>query len=155
MLAAGIKSPVPSEELEIHLREEIERQMKSGLKMQWAFDAAVRQVGQADVLQREFKKIERLLMKNKITITLSVAGLLAWLFMLNLCHLHVFGLSLAQFARHYLALNFLFWGGLALSFLGVVLAATSLPGHWRSGGTIGRFIWCCAILAGFYFLLAH
>ncbi len=32
MLAAGIKSPVPPEELEIHLREEIERQMQPGGK---------------------------------------------------------------------------------------------------------------------------
>ena len=31
MLAAGIKTPVPLEELESHLREEIEQQMKSGL----------------------------------------------------------------------------------------------------------------------------
>ena len=31
MLAAGIKTPVPLEELEIHLREEIEQQMKSGI----------------------------------------------------------------------------------------------------------------------------
>ena len=29
MLAAGIKTPVPLEELEIHLREEIEQQSKS------------------------------------------------------------------------------------------------------------------------------
>ena len=41
MFAAGIKSPVPLEELEIHLREEIERQMKSGLSEQNAFDFAV------------------------------------------------------------------------------------------------------------------
>jgi hypothetical protein len=31
MLAAGIETPLPLEELEIHLREEIERQVKSGL----------------------------------------------------------------------------------------------------------------------------
>ena len=37
MLAAGIKTPVPLEELEIHLREEIERQMKSGLNEQTGF----------------------------------------------------------------------------------------------------------------------
>ena len=30
MLAAGIKTPVPLEELDIHLREDIEQQMKSG-----------------------------------------------------------------------------------------------------------------------------
>ena len=38
MLAAGIKTPVPLEELETHLREEIERQMKSGLPKQEAFE---------------------------------------------------------------------------------------------------------------------
>ena len=42
MLAAGIKTPVPLEELEIHLREEIERQMKSGLNEQKAFKIAVK-----------------------------------------------------------------------------------------------------------------
>ena len=42
MLAAGIKTPVPLEELEIHLREEIEQQMKSGLSAQQAFEIAVK-----------------------------------------------------------------------------------------------------------------
>jgi hypothetical protein len=32
MLAAGIKTPVPLEELEIHLREDVEQQMQSGLR---------------------------------------------------------------------------------------------------------------------------
>jgi hypothetical protein len=31
MLAAGIKTPVPMEELEIHLREEIEQQMAADI----------------------------------------------------------------------------------------------------------------------------
>ena len=94
-------------------------------------------------------------MKNAITVTSSVAGFLALLLMWDLCYLHLFGLRLAQFARHYVTINVLFWGGLALSFLAAVLAATSLPSHWRSGGIIGRFIWCCGILAGFYLFLAH
>ncbi|HEY5041998.1 MAG TPA: hypothetical protein VIK53_08340 [Verrucomicrobiae bacterium] len=38
MLAAGIETPVPLDELEIHLREEIERQMKSGSDKQQAFE---------------------------------------------------------------------------------------------------------------------
>ena len=37
MLAAGIRTPVPLEELEIHLRDEIERQMKSGSNAQLRF----------------------------------------------------------------------------------------------------------------------
>jgi len=56
MLAAGIKTPVPLEELEIHLREEIERQMKSGLEEREAFTSAVQKIGQARALKTEFKK---------------------------------------------------------------------------------------------------
>jgi hypothetical protein len=57
MLAAGIKTPVPLEELEIHLREEIERQMESGLNEQEIFNSAVQKIGQAKPLKTEFKKI--------------------------------------------------------------------------------------------------
>jgi hypothetical protein len=58
MLAAGIKTPVPLEELESHLREEIERQIKSGLSLneQEAFNFAVRKIGQAEKLKMEFQK---------------------------------------------------------------------------------------------------
>src|ERR1035441_7631640 len=56
MLAAGIKTPVPLEELEIHLREEIEQQMKSGLSEQEIFNSAVQKIGQAGLLRTEFKK---------------------------------------------------------------------------------------------------
>jgi hypothetical protein len=58
MLAAGIKTPVPLEELEIHLREEIERQMKSELNEQKAFEVAVRKIGSARTVQNEFMKVE-------------------------------------------------------------------------------------------------
>ena len=58
MLAAGIKTPVPLEELESHLREEIGRQLKSGLNSQSALEIAIQAVGQADVLESEFKKNE-------------------------------------------------------------------------------------------------
>ena len=47
MLAAGIKAPVPLEELEIHLREDIAQQMQSGLSAQQAFGIAVKTIGQA------------------------------------------------------------------------------------------------------------
>jgi hypothetical protein len=56
MLAAGIKTPVPLEELEGHLREEIERQVKSGLNKREAFNTAVTKIGQARALKLEFKK---------------------------------------------------------------------------------------------------
>ena|ERR1039458_7377903 len=59
MLAAGIKTPVPLEELEIHLREEIEQHIKSGLNDSQAFQAAIEEIGQAHLLQKEFKKVEK------------------------------------------------------------------------------------------------
>jgi hypothetical protein len=56
MLAAGIKSPVPLEELESHLREEIEGERESGVSDERAFEAAVQRIGQADALRKEFAK---------------------------------------------------------------------------------------------------
>ena len=55
MLAAGIKTPVPLEELEVHLREEIEQQKKAGLSELAAFNSAVQKIGQARVLKTEFR----------------------------------------------------------------------------------------------------
>ena len=57
MLAAGIKSPVPLEELECHLREDVERRVQSGGNLRAAFEAAVRQMGQPDELKFEFGKV--------------------------------------------------------------------------------------------------
>jgi hypothetical protein len=57
MLATGIKSPVPLEELEIHLREEIHRRISSGLNEADAFSSAVQNIGQAQLVQNEFAKI--------------------------------------------------------------------------------------------------
>ena len=57
MLAAGIKTPVPLNELESHLRDDVEQQMRSGLSAQQAFEAAVQGIGQAAVLECEFDKV--------------------------------------------------------------------------------------------------
>ena len=57
MLAAGIKTSGPLEELEIHLREEIERQMSAGFNAPEAFGIAVEHIGQANLLKQEFQKI--------------------------------------------------------------------------------------------------
>jgi len=58
MLAAGIKSPVPLEELENHLREDVERQIHGGTDAEEAFQHAARRIGQGDGLRREFEKVE-------------------------------------------------------------------------------------------------
>ena len=59
MLAAGIQTPVPLEELEIHLREDIERQMKTRSNLQDAFSSAVQKLGSAHTVQTEFMKVDK------------------------------------------------------------------------------------------------
>ena len=73
MLAAGIKTPVPLEELESHLREEIEQQMKSGFSAQQAFGSAVKKIGRAPELKREFKKVNAPMEIQKI---IQLAGVI-------------------------------------------------------------------------------
>ena len=73
MLAAGIKTPVPLEELEIHLREEIEQQMQSGLSAQQAFGIAVKKIGHAPELKKEFKKVSAPMEMQKI---IQLAGVI-------------------------------------------------------------------------------
>ncbi len=58
MLAAGIQTPVPLEELESHLREEIERRMELGIGAPQAFEAAIQQIGKANMLKPEFEKVD-------------------------------------------------------------------------------------------------
>jgi hypothetical protein len=57
MLAAGIETPVPLEELESHLREDVEQQMRAGSSAQDAFAAAVERMGQASAVRDEFEKM--------------------------------------------------------------------------------------------------
>ena len=79
MLAAGIKTPVPLEELESHLREEIERQLESGLDEQNAFRISIQQMGQPEMLKREFNRSERTFMKRTLIILAGILGVLVGL----------------------------------------------------------------------------
>lgn len=92
MLAAGIQAPTPLEELENHLREEIERQIHLGLNAQSAFDLATRKIGQAGLLKIEFKKVGGLgkwLGGNETALTHRILGL----FWLIICAYGFFNLS--------------------------------------------------------------
>jgi hypothetical protein len=90
MLAAGIKTPVPLEELEFHLREEIEQQMKSGVNEQRAFEIAAQQTGQASALKNEFKKT---IMKTKYVSQRFISS------MLVISGVSSLAILLAQFLR--------------------------------------------------------
>jgi hypothetical protein len=73
MLAAGIKAPVPLDELEIHLREEIVRQMRSGLNEQQSFEVSVARIGEAAMIKKEFKKIGTTMKNRMQTIAMLMA----------------------------------------------------------------------------------
>lgn len=75
MLVSGIKSPVPMEELESHLRDEIEQRMKSGLHTQVAFEVATGQIGPADTLKNEFVKASTPIHEQLKHFIFNLAGL--------------------------------------------------------------------------------
>lgn len=67
MLSAGVKSPDPMDELECHLRDDLEHQMRAGWDAQIAFEAAVKHIGAPVELQREFNRTRTLeTMKTEI-----------------------------------------------------------------------------------------
>jgi hypothetical protein len=65
--------PVPLEELESHLREDIAQQMQSGLSAQQAFGIAMKKIGRALELKREFKKVSAPMETQKI---IKLAGVI-------------------------------------------------------------------------------
>ena len=100
MLAAGLQTPVPLEELESHLRDEIQRQMQAGVSEQTAFDSAVRVIGPAGLLKTEFARAGRAsewLGDDKATRTNRILGAL-WM-ALNLCFICKLSLWLGSCLR--------------------------------------------------------
>src|SRR5262249_49274065 len=56
IIAAGVKNRDVLNELESHLRDEIEQQTRAGLAPQQAFETAVEHMGRGEALKREFAK---------------------------------------------------------------------------------------------------
>jgi leader peptidase (prepilin peptidase)/N-methyltransferase len=82
MLAAGIKTPVPLEELESHLCEDVEQNLASGLSAQQAFEVAAQRIGCAGSLQTEFNKIEStrwVFQRKSVWVLSSIAFLNCWI----------------------------------------------------------------------------
>jgi hypothetical protein len=57
MLSGGIKSSAVLDELEGHLRDDVEAQVRGGLSVDQAFFVAVGRLGQASALESEFEKV--------------------------------------------------------------------------------------------------
>ena len=58
LAAAGVRTPEVLDELEGHLRDEVEQQLRLGLSPEYAFAIAVEQMGQANSLKHEFDKVD-------------------------------------------------------------------------------------------------
>lgn len=59
MTGQGIRNADLLNELESHLRDDVEQQVGSGLEAQQAFERATGRIGQADALKSEFAKFSR------------------------------------------------------------------------------------------------
>jgi hypothetical protein len=57
MRASGINTSVQLDELEAHLREDIARQLQSGMNEKMAFESAITQMGKARELGAEFHRV--------------------------------------------------------------------------------------------------
>jgi hypothetical protein len=57
IIATGLNTPAVLDELESHLREDVERQIKAGMETAAAFEAAERRIGKSDLLKEEFAKV--------------------------------------------------------------------------------------------------
>jgi hypothetical protein len=121
MLAAGIQNPVPLEELENHLRDEVERQLHSGTSNQRAFEIAVQQIGKAGALNQEFEKTESTVMKQIAKIGAGIIGVLVGM---------AFIMPAAAQCRHEGVMTkdevVLYTFGMAICFAGAWLALHSL-----------------------------
>lgn len=82
MLSAGIRTPVPLEELESHLREDVAEQVRAGSSAREAFGTAARRIGHAGLLKAEFKKVEYarpVLQRKAVWVLIGIAFVSCWL----------------------------------------------------------------------------
>jgi leader peptidase (prepilin peptidase) / N-methyltransferase len=80
MAAGGINTSAVLDELESHLREDVER-LQKGRTEQEAFEAAVMQIGQAGVLKCEFAKLDEtwdVLRRKAMWVSIGAAFLSSW-----------------------------------------------------------------------------
>src|SRR6266436_1594784 len=79
-MAAGIKSSEILGELENHLREDIQLQMREGLDIQKAYENSVLRLGQASVIKAVFAKMgTKSLNRIRVALCVLLVAALAWL----------------------------------------------------------------------------
>ena len=81
MLAAGIPTPGPLEELESHLREDVEQQLRSGASAQRAFARSAERIGPAAVLKKEFRKANASIASRFVELAGAACAAVAFFFL--------------------------------------------------------------------------
>jgi hypothetical protein len=96
MAVAGVKTREVLDELESHLREDVEQQMRSGSGVQQAFEAAAQRIGPATVLRAEFQKADNARRSRVRKYLLRVFGIAMGLFIasVSLCYFVILPLAL-------------------------------------------------------------
>ncbi|HMJ67213.1 MAG TPA: permease prefix domain 1-containing protein [Candidatus Binatia bacterium] len=76
LVSSGVKAREVLDELESHLRDEVDRQVRAESVPEQAFEAAVRQLGETDLLKSEFAKNRGLLAQDQLKqMILTLAGI--------------------------------------------------------------------------------
>jgi hypothetical protein len=76
----GLKSPQALDELESHLREDVQRQVKAGATPDQAFASAVRRLGPIHALNVEFRKANgKLLERLMIAVSVVLVAFIVWM----------------------------------------------------------------------------
>jgi hypothetical protein len=88
--AGGIKSPQALDELESHLREDVQRRVKAGATTEQAFESAVRRLGSIDALNVEFRKGSgKLLERFMIAICTILIAFIVWMSGFTFVQMHL------------------------------------------------------------------
>src|SRR5947207_8719708 len=136
LAASGIRMSEALDELESHLRDDVEQQVRSGADAQRAFEAAAQQIGQANALKAEFEKVgarKKALPRGfKAVLAVIFAGFVA-----------VLNLSIKDELQTLCLID-----GLLLSLVLPLMAAMQPPGEAGSPKRGMRTVWTGQIFIG-------
>src|SRR2546425_9066540 len=135
MLNAGLKSPVPLDELENHLRADIQEQMRSGQSVKEAFEVATRRIGEGHALKSEFAKARKAPKALRKLMGFACVVLLGFIFLLSGFTFFQMQMSLGEQILSYAAVTFTL-----VAACGWRYAVPVLPGvpDKRKGVAVGR-----------------
>src|SRR5579864_2135278 len=139
MAAGGVRGRAVLDELESHLREEIDRQMRAGANAERAFEAAAQKIGPASTLKNEFRKSGLAVFFEKLMIAIAVLFAVFGIFLTSITMIQCYGTLVERFA------GFAALGFILLTLFGSRYLAPLLPVILRTGK---RFLIQVACIAG-------